>query len=41
MTDRPAIPELIRKSRVIAIGRNVPAADAPVSARPSWPAACT
>lgn len=29
MTDRPAIPELMRESRVIAIGRNVPAADAP------------
>jgi len=29
MTDRPAIPELMHESRVIAIGRNVPAADAP------------
>jgi 2-dehydro-3-deoxyphosphogluconate aldolase/(4S)-4-hydroxy-2-oxoglutarate aldolase len=29
MTDRPAIPELVLASRVIAIGRNVPAADAP------------
>ena len=29
MTNRPAIPELIRISRVIAIGRNVPAADVP------------
>ena len=29
MTDRPAIPELVLESRVIAIGRNVPAADAP------------
>ena len=29
MTDRPAIPELIRTSKVIAIGRNVPAADVP------------
>jgi 2-dehydro-3-deoxyphosphogluconate aldolase/(4S)-4-hydroxy-2-oxoglutarate aldolase len=29
MTDRPAIPELIRTSRVIAIGRNVPAKDVP------------
>lgn len=27
MTDRPAIPELIRSSKVIAIGRNVPVAD--------------
>jgi 2-dehydro-3-deoxyphosphogluconate aldolase/(4S)-4-hydroxy-2-oxoglutarate aldolase len=30
MTDRPPIPELIRQSKVIAIGRNIPAADAPV-----------
>jgi 2-dehydro-3-deoxyphosphogluconate aldolase/(4S)-4-hydroxy-2-oxoglutarate aldolase len=29
MTDRPPIPELVRESRVIAIGRNVAAADAP------------
>jgi 2-dehydro-3-deoxyphosphogluconate aldolase/(4S)-4-hydroxy-2-oxoglutarate aldolase len=29
MTDRPPIPDLLRTSRVIAIGRNVPAADAP------------
>lgn len=29
MTDRPAIPEPIRTSKVIAIGRNVPAADVP------------
>jgi 2-dehydro-3-deoxyphosphogluconate aldolase/(4S)-4-hydroxy-2-oxoglutarate aldolase len=29
MTDRPAIPELIRTSKVIAIGRNVPAEDVP------------
>jgi 2-dehydro-3-deoxyphosphogluconate aldolase/(4S)-4-hydroxy-2-oxoglutarate aldolase len=29
MTDRPAIPELVRESKVIAIGRNIPAADAP------------
>jgi len=29
MTDRPPIPDLVRTSRVIAIGRNVPAADAP------------
>ncbi|MEX1343235.1 MAG: bifunctional 4-hydroxy-2-oxoglutarate aldolase/2-dehydro-3-deoxy-phosphogluconate aldolase [Candidatus Limnocylindrales bacterium] len=29
MTDRPAIPDLVRQSKVIAIGRNVPAADAP------------
>ena len=29
MTDRPAIPELISESRVIAIGRNIPAAAAP------------
>jgi 2-dehydro-3-deoxyphosphogluconate aldolase/(4S)-4-hydroxy-2-oxoglutarate aldolase len=29
MTDRPTIPELIRTSKVIAIGRNVPAADVP------------
>ena len=29
MTERPAIPELIRTSRVIAIGRSVPAADVP------------
>ena len=29
MTDRPAIPELISASRVIAIGRNVPVAAAP------------
>jgi 2-dehydro-3-deoxyphosphogluconate aldolase/(4S)-4-hydroxy-2-oxoglutarate aldolase len=29
MTDRPPIPDLLRTSKVIAIGRNVPAADAP------------
>jgi 2-dehydro-3-deoxyphosphogluconate aldolase/(4S)-4-hydroxy-2-oxoglutarate aldolase len=29
MTDRPRIPELVRESRIIAIGRNVPAADVP------------
>ncbi len=29
MTDRPAIPALVRSSRVIAIGRNIAAADAP------------
>ncbi len=29
MADRPPIPELLRESRIIAIGRNVPAADAP------------
>lgn len=29
MTDRPAIPQLIRTSKVIAIGRNVPARDVP------------
>lgn len=29
MTDRPPIPDLVRQSKVIAIGRNVPAADAP------------
>jgi 2-dehydro-3-deoxyphosphogluconate aldolase/(4S)-4-hydroxy-2-oxoglutarate aldolase len=29
MTDRPAIPDLVRSSKVIAIGRNVPAADVP------------
>ena len=29
MTDRPAIPQLVRESRIIAIGRNVPAADVP------------
>jgi 2-dehydro-3-deoxyphosphogluconate aldolase/(4S)-4-hydroxy-2-oxoglutarate aldolase len=29
MTERPGIPDLIRTGRVIAIGRNVPAADAP------------
>ncbi|MEX1295484.1 MAG: bifunctional 4-hydroxy-2-oxoglutarate aldolase/2-dehydro-3-deoxy-phosphogluconate aldolase [Candidatus Limnocylindrales bacterium] len=29
MTDRPAIPDLVRQSKVIAIGRNVPAADVP------------
>ncbi len=29
MTDRPPIPDLVRSSKVIAIGRNVPAADAP------------
>jgi 2-dehydro-3-deoxyphosphogluconate aldolase/(4S)-4-hydroxy-2-oxoglutarate aldolase len=29
MTDRPAIPDLVRESKVIAIGRNVPAVDAP------------
>jgi 2-dehydro-3-deoxyphosphogluconate aldolase/(4S)-4-hydroxy-2-oxoglutarate aldolase len=29
MTQRPAIPDLVRSSRVIAIGRNVPPADAP------------
>jgi 2-dehydro-3-deoxyphosphogluconate aldolase/(4S)-4-hydroxy-2-oxoglutarate aldolase len=29
MTDRPAIPDLLRTSRIIAIGRNVPVAAAP------------
>jgi 2-dehydro-3-deoxyphosphogluconate aldolase/(4S)-4-hydroxy-2-oxoglutarate aldolase len=29
MTDRPPIPDLVRNSQVIAIGRNVPAAAAP------------
>lgn len=29
MTQRPAIPDLVRSSKVIAIGRNVPPADAP------------
>ena len=29
MTDRPPIPDLVRSSRVIAIGRNIPAAQAP------------
>jgi 2-keto-3-deoxy-6-phosphogluconate aldolase len=29
MTDRPPIPDLVRSSRVIAIGRNIPAALAP------------
>jgi 2-dehydro-3-deoxyphosphogluconate aldolase / (4S)-4-hydroxy-2-oxoglutarate aldolase len=29
MTDRPPIPDLVRRSRIIAIGRNIPAADAP------------
>jgi 2-dehydro-3-deoxyphosphogluconate aldolase / (4S)-4-hydroxy-2-oxoglutarate aldolase len=29
MTDRPPIPDLVRATRVIAIGRNVPAAQAP------------
>jgi len=29
MTDRPPIPDLVRTSKVIAIGRNVPPGDAP------------
>ena len=29
MTDRPPIPELVSEGRVIAIGRNIAAADAP------------
>jgi len=29
MTDRPPIPDLVRTSKIIAIGRNVPAEDAP------------
>jgi 2-dehydro-3-deoxyphosphogluconate aldolase/(4S)-4-hydroxy-2-oxoglutarate aldolase len=29
MIDRPPIPDLVRRSKVIAIGRNVPPADAP------------
>ena len=40
MTDRPPIPDLVRSSKVIAIGRNVPAGEGCASARPSSLAAC-